>query len=306
MNFLNTFTQVLILFILILVGYYIRYKNLIDKEFTSKLSKLILSVFLPAMIINSMQIDFDSSVVNKILTLLLISVVMYIISFIIAYCLKFIFKYDKDLGIYQYGIIFSNVGFMGYPVIESILGSEAIFYTAIFNLPFNVFIMTIGVYILCKENSEYKFSIKSFINPAIVSIFIGLILFISRIKLPIFINDTLNLLGDVTTPLSMLVIGSMICESSYKECFSNKKLYIVTLIRLILLPICIYLILKLRIKDSLLLSIPVIISSMPIATNTAIMANEYNVNTSLASQAVFLSTLCSVVTIPLVSFILLN
>ena len=127
------------------------------------------------MIINSMQIDFDFSVVNKILALLLISVVMYIISFIIAYSLKYIFKYDKDLGIYQYGIMFSNVGFMGYPVIQSILGGEAIFYTSIFNLPFNVFIMTIGVYILCKENSEYKFSIKSFINPAIVSIFIGLI-----------------------------------------------------------------------------------------------------------------------------------
>ena len=91
MNFLNTFTKVLILFILILVGYYIRYKNLIDKEFTSKLSKLILSVFLPAMIINSMQIDFDFSVVNKLLTLLLISVVMYLISFIIAYSLKYIF-----------------------------------------------------------------------------------------------------------------------------------------------------------------------------------------------------------------------
>ncbi len=303
MNFTNTFTQVLILFILILVGYFIRYKNLIDKNFTSKLSTLVLSVFLPAMIINSMQIKFETSIINKIFTLILISIVMYTISFVVAYSLKFIFKSNSDLGIYQYAIMFSNVGFMGYPVVESILGSSAVFYTAIFNLPFNLLIMTFGVYLLCKGNNEYKFSIKSFINPVIISILIGFILFICRIKLPMFINDTLSLLGNVTTPLSMLIIGSMLCESSAKECFFNKNLYLVTFIRLILLPICIYFILKGRIQDSLLLSIPVIISSMPIATNTAIMANEYKANSALASQAVFISTLFSIITIPFISFL---
>ena len=306
MNFINTFTQVLILFILMLVGYYIRYKNLIDKEFTSKLSKLLLSVFLQAMILNSMQIEFEPNIINKILILFLISIFVYLISFIIAYSLKFIFKGDKDLCIYQYGVMFSNVGFMGYPLVESILGSDAIFYAAIFNIPFNVLIMTLGVYIMCKGNSEYKFSIKDFINPAIIAIIIGLILFISQIKLPVFINDALDLLGSVTTPLSMLVIGSMICETSYKECFSNKKLYFVALIRLLFIPIAIYFILKLKINDPLLLSIPVIVVSTPIATNTAIMANEYNANSSLASQSVFLSTLCSVITIPLISFLLLK
>ncbi|WP_296644620.1 AEC family transporter [Romboutsia sp. 13368] len=102
----------------------------------------------------------------------------------------------------------------------------------------------------------------------------------------------------------MLVIGSMICGSSYKECLSNKKLYFVAFIRLLFIPIAIYFILKLKIDDPLLLYIPVIVVSTPIATNAAIMANEYNANSSLASQAVFLSTLCSVITIPLISFLL--
>ena len=235
MNFIKTFTQVLILFILILIGYFIRYRNLIDKSFTSKLSNLILSIFLPALIINSMQINFEPSIINKIIIIILLSFITYLISYLIAYSLKFIFKSDKDIGVYQYAVMFSNVGFMGYPVVQSIFGSDALFYASIFNLPFNLLIMTLGVYLLCRGNKNYDFSIKSFVNPVVVSILIGFILFIFRIKLPVFINNTLELLGDLTTPLSMLIIGSMLCESPAKECFFNKKLYLIVFIRLYLL-----------------------------------------------------------------------
>ena len=306
MSFTSTFTQVLILFILIVVGYFIRYKNLIDKDFTSKLSNLVLSIFLPAMIINSMQIDFEPNIINKIIIIILLSFITYLISFLIAYSLKFIFKSDKDIGIYQYSVMFSNVGFMGYPVVQSIFGNNALFYASIFNLPFNLLIMTLGIYLLCRENKNYDFSIKSFFNPVIISILIGFILFIFRIKLPVFINDTLELLGDLTTPLSMLIIGSMLCESPATECFFNKKLYLIVFIRLIFIPIFIYFILKGIINDKLLLSIPIILTSMPIATNAAIMANKYKANESLASQLVFLSALLSIVTIPFISFLLIK
>ena len=166
--------------------------------------------------------------------------------------------------------------------------------------------MTLGVYLLCRGNKNYDFSIKSFVNPVIVSILIGFILFIFRIKLPVFINDTLELLGDLTTPLSMLIIGSMLCESSAKECFFNKKLYLIVFIRLLFIPACIYFILKGIVNDKLLLSIPVILTSMPIATNAAIMANKYKANESLASQLVFLSALLSIITIPFISFLFIR
>ena len=299
MNFIKTFTQVLILFILILIGYFIRYRNLIDKSFTSKLSNLVLSIFLPALIINSMQINFEPSIINKIIIIILLSFITYLISYLIAYSLKFI-------GVYQYAVMFSNVGFMGYPVVQSIFGSDALFYASIFNLPFNLLIMTLGVYLLCRGNKNYDFSIKSFVNPVIVSILIGFILFIFRIKLPVFINDTLELLGDLTTPLSMLIIGSMLCESPAKECFFNKKLYLIVFIRLLFIPACIYFILKGIVNDKLLLSIPVILTSMPIATNAAIMANKYKANESLASQLVFLSALLSIITIPFISFLFIR
>lgn len=306
MDISNVFTQVLTLFILIIVGYCTRKKGLMDDNFTSKLSSLVMNIFLPCMIINSMQIEYNPNMVNKIITLIIISLFMYSISFIIAYFSKYIFKSNEDLGIYQFVILFSNVGFMGYPIVQAILGKDAIFYTAIFNLPFNLLIMTIGAFLLCRNNNNYKFSAKILLNPVIIAVFLGLLLFAINIKLPKFINNPIELLGNVTTPISMLVIGSMLFSSSAFECFFNKKLYILSFIRLLLLPFIVYFLLKGILHDNMLLCIPVVISAMPAASNTAILASEYKANEGLASQAVFISTLFSIFTIPLVAGILLR
>lgn len=306
MSFSKILTQVAVLFIIILVGYVIRKLDMLDESSTSKISNLVMSVFLPSMIISSMQIDYDKSMINKIFILLIVSLVAYAISIALAFLLKYIFKNDSDLGIYQYVLIFSNIAYMGYPVVGAVLGQEAIFYTAIYNLPFNFFTFTIGIYLLSKGKSDdYKFSFKSIINPAIIAVIIGFTLFVTKIRLPEFINQPFELLGSVTTPLSMLVIGSMLASSPAKECFTNSKLYFITFLRLILMPIIIYFIFKGRVTDSLIAAIPVVMTCMPAAANTAIMANQYDSNPVLASQCVFLTTLFSVVTIPIISILLL-
>ncbi|MCC0638780.1 MULTISPECIES: AEC family transporter [unclassified Clostridioides] len=308
MNFSNIFIQVAVLFIIILVGYFVRKFNLLDEHCTSKLSNLTMTIFLPSMIISSMQINFDNKMIQKILLLLFISLVMYIVSIIIAFLLKYILKCEdtKDLGIYQYIVVFSNVAFMGYPVIEAVLGHEAIFYTAIFNLPFNLFSFTLGIYLLSKGSSTKGFSMKSLISPATIAVVIGLFLFITGLRLPQFINDPLKMLGDMTTPISMIIIGSLLANSSAIDCFVNKRLYLVTIVRLLVLPVIIYFILKGWVNDKMILAIPVVISSMPAAANTAIFANQYDSNVTLASQCVFFTTLFSVISIPFISIFLLS
>jgi len=305
MDIKNVFTQVLVLFILILIGYIATKKNLIDNELSKKLSKLVMTIFLPCMIINSMQLEYNPNILRRIIFLILISLLTYSFSFLVSILFKNFFKSKEDIGVYQFAILFSNVGFMGYPVVEAILGKDAIFYAAIFNIPFNLLMMTLGVFVFSKDNCNYSFSSKALINPVIISILIGLLLFILNIKLPCFINKPLELLGNITTPMSMLVIGSMLCSSSIVESLKNKKLYIVSFVRLILIPILIYFILKNIIYDKLLFSIPIVISSMPAASNTAILANQYNANEKLASQLVFISTLFSIVTIPIIAGLLL-
>lgn len=305
MNFNNIFMQIFTLFILILIGYISRKKDLLDEHTTSKLSSLTINIFLPSMIISSMQIDYNHSMINLILKLILVSILMYLFSFIVAYLLKFILD-SPNIGIYQYAIIFSNVGFMGYPVVEAVLGKEAIFYTAIFNLPFNLLLITLGRYLLCKDKNNNFISLSNIINPVIVAIFIGLLLFALEIKLLPFINNPIVILGGITTPISMLIIGSMLSDSFSFKFFLNKNLYIISFIRLIFIPLCIYLILKNAIYDNLILSIAIIISSMPAAANTAIMASEYGADTNLASQIVFLTTLFSILTIPLISLLIVK
>lgn len=306
MNFNNIFTQILVLFLLILIGYMCRYKSLLDKHTTTGLTKLVMNLFLPSMIITSMQIDFNPTLLNDIFYLIVISIFMYLTTILIAFLFKFFIKKDINCGVYQYVIIFSNVGFMGYPVIEAVLGKEAIFFTAIFNLPFNFFVFTIGTYLLNKHNNEYKFTVKSLISPPIVAVSIGIFIFILQIKLPLPIFNTLDMLGSITTPLSMIVIGSLLANSSIKETFSNKNLYLVSFIRLILVPYIIYLILNPYIKKPLLLGVPIVISAMPAAANTAIMAKSYGANDKLASQAVFITTLASIITIPIISTLFLT
>ncbi|WP_371025281.1 AEC family transporter [Paraclostridium ghonii] len=306
MDFSNIFIQITVLFLLILVGYISSIKGLLNKPTISGLTKLIMTLFLPSMIICAMQMDFNPNLVNDIVSLIIISILMYFTTILIAFLFKFFIKNDTDCGVYQYIIIFSNVGFMGYPVIRAVLGEEAIFFTAIFNLPFNFFVFTVGTYLLNKHNSEYTFSIKSILTPPIIGVLTGLSFFLLRIKLPLPIFNTLNMLGSITTPLSMLVIGGLLANSPIKETFINKKLYMVSLIRLLVVPSVVYLILSLYIKNPILLGVPVVISAMPAASNTAIMAKTYDANDQLASQAVFLTTLISIVTIPLVSIILLS
>ena len=171
MSFKNIFTQVAVLFIIILVGYFVRKKGLLDEASTSKLSSLVMNIFLPAMIITAMQIQFDKEMIPKILSLLFVSMVMFGVSTIVAFLLKLFIKSDSKLGIFQYALVFSNSGFMGYPVVEAVLGKGAIFYAAIFNLPFNFLCFTLGVYFLSKGNSNAKFSIKSMINPSMIAVF---------------------------------------------------------------------------------------------------------------------------------------
>ena len=305
MSFKNIFTQVAVLFIIILVGYFVRKKGLLDESSTSKLSSLVMNIFLPAMIITAMQIQFDKDMIPKILSLLFVSIVMFGVSTIVAFCLKFFIKSDSKLGIFQYSLVFSNSGFMGYPVVEAVLGKGAIFYAAIFNLPFNFLCFTLGVYFLSKGNSNAKFSIKSMINPSMIAVFIGLALFVTGTELPVFINHPLELLGDVTTPISMIVIGSMLAGSSAMECFKRFDMYMLAILRLVAIPMLVFLVLRPFSFDSVVMAIPVVIAAMPSAANTAIMANEYGADVALASQAVFFTTLFSVVSIPLISVLLL-
>ncbi len=312
--------QVMVLFLLILAGYIIKKLNVITDNINKELTNLILYVTLPSFLLTAMNFDFSPEVLVKSGKLVAISLSIYAFTTLLSYGVAKVFKIKGNTkDILQFIIVFSNVGFMGYPVAQAVFGEVGTFYAAIYNLPFNILIWTLGVYFMTRKHEEEysisdiesspqigetKFSWKVFVNPAIVAVISGFIMFVFSIKLPAPIFNTLKLIGDTTTPLAMMFIGTTLADVDYKDIFVDKRAFLFSIIRLLIIPVMAMLVLQFLGFKDYLVGIPVIILAMPAPAMVTILATKYNNDYHLASKTVFLSTLFSILTIPLVLILL--
>ncbi len=300
--------KILPLFLLIIIGYIARKVDFISADIKAHLSKLVLNITLPFYIIIAMQFNFSKELLYKSGMLLVISAGFYIGSFILSDLFSKVFRLkDKKRDIFQYMLVFSNTGFMGYPLIFEIAGEQGLFYAAIFNLGFNVMTWTVGVYIMSRHENTDKTPIKEklvhLLNPSLFAVVIGFSLFILSIRLPESLFTTFEMIGKSTTPLSMMFIGIILSESNIKSIFADILVWVISLFRLIIMPMITFVILKLLGFDDLLLLVPVILAATPAAVNGAILAGRYNNDYELASKCIFISTLLSLITIPFILYI---
>jgi len=296
--------QVVVLFSLIIIGYFIKKLNIVEDSMKKDISELVLNVTLQAFILVSMLSNFSVDILNNSIKLIGISFFMYFIAIVLGKIFVKIIKLpENEENIYRFIIIFSNSGFMGYPIVNAVLGKQGVFYAAIFNLGFTIVLWTYGVYIIKGKkngNMSIKENIKSIINPALCAVIVGFILFSFQIQLPEFIKSTLSMVGGTTTPLSMMMIGFILSEIHIKDIVNGWKIYVLSFARLIVMPGLMYIILTFFNVDGYLLQIPVLIAAMPAAANTAIISSRYNANYKLASKGVFITTLLSIITIPFI------
>lgn len=298
----SVINQVIVLFLIMVVGFFSRKKEYINPSVNRSLSELLINITLPSMIIASFNFKFSKDMLNVGISLFLISLIIHLSLLLIG---KFLYKRfnENEMKVLWFITLFSNCGFMGYPVVESIYGKIGLFYAALFNIPFNILMWTAGVFIFTGKG-DIKSAKKALLNPGIVSVFIGLFIFLFSIQLPIPIQKTLELVGSMTTPLSMIIIGSTLADSKITSIFESKSIYIGTIVRLILIPVTTFIFLKYFGLKDFYLSIPVIITAMPAAANTVIMAEKFGGDAEFASKIVFLTTVLSAVTIPLVLILL--
>ncbi|OFI05365.1 putative transporter YfdV [Clostridium acetireducens DSM 10703] len=298
----NVINQVIMLTIIMGVGFYSRKKAFINKEVSKGLSDILMNVTLPMLIISSFNFDYSKELANNIKWMVAYSILAHVILIIMSKL--FFCKFNKNKrSILRFICIFSNYGFMGYPILESLYGKVSIFYASIYGIAFNVFSLSYGIVLLTgkKDSDAFKNVIT---HPGIISVFIGLILFLFSIKLPICIGKAINIVGDMTVPLSMIIIGAMLADANFKEVFSDFSLYYLCMVRLIVIPFLTLLLLKTLNINKLILNILVILQAMPGAAITGVFAEKYNADTVLASKAVFITTLFSIITIPLIATIL--
>jgi malate permease and related proteins len=294
----NIINQVIILTIIMFVGVYARKVNIINKETKRNLSDFLINISLPLLIFSSFNYTYSAEMFEKAKLIFIYSVIIHILLIIISNPLSL--KFPNNIKkVLRFVIIFSNCGFMGYPVLEGLFGKIGVFYGAIFNVPFNIFMLGYGV-MLFKGEKDIKALKKVLIHPGIIATVLGLLMFVFSIKLPYPLYMAVSTVGSMTTPLSMIIVGTMLAEIKFKEVFTGLVVYYASAIRLLVVPFIILVVMKHLKIDQQLMQISVIIEAMPAAVMATVFAEKYGADTMLASKCVFISTMISMITIPLI------
>ena len=305
---MNVIGQVAVLFILIIVGYVCAKIKIAGPQAASVIAPIIINVTLPCMLLVSFQRPFSKELLGQAGFALAGASLMYGIAALTAFVFPYLFKFKgPERGVHRYGLIFSNCGFIGYPMVEAILGPEYLFHASFYNILFNIFAFSIGAWLIAKEGEQaIKMSWKTFINPCVIATVTGFLFFLFSIKLPGPLYRSARLAGECTSAMSMLVIGISLAQVNARHVWGRWRIYVTSFVRLVFLPcitgLCCWL---LRLPKDLLL-LTVIISAMPAATTTSIVASLYQTAPGEASALVFISTLFSMATVPVIVLALGN
>ena len=296
--------QMMVLFLYMLIGYLACKKGKFDDVFSKKISWLVVEIANNAMIISA-AINSDGSIKGKdFITTLLLAIGVYAVLLGVAAILPLICRPSiQEKGIYQIALVFNNIGFMGYPIISAVYGSSALLYAVLFSITFNVLIYTYGIQKVQSfgQDSETEKAKGSFFNVGVLCGFLALFLYIAQIPMPQFVKTTASGLSNLTSPLSMMVIGISLCKIPLRKLFSDIKLLLYSLVKLLLIPIIGMFIINRIVDNEMLCHVCMIILATPAASMVVMLAEQYDGNEELAARIVALSTLLSVVTIPLVS-----
>lgn len=303
------FNTMIILFVIILIGYLAGKLNIIDKTANKIFSNLMLNITAPFLVISSVATSKPDDIPVNIFHVMIIGFILYILLILFGRLyIKLTPLNEFEKPVHEVAMIFGNVAFLGYPVFEALLGKSAIFVSTILNLPFNMLIFSYGMYLFTKDTDKNKINIKTLINPAFLSSIIALIIYLTGIKIPFVISEIFSSIGGITIPLSMLLIGSSLAEINLKYLFKDYKVMIYSLIKLVILPVITFFILRIFTDNQYLIKMITLNVAFPAASLIVMFATQFNKSIRSASIIVFMSTLFSIITLPLIEkylFILL-
>lgn len=227
---------------------------------------------------------------------------MYIGFIILGKIINRIFPFPKkDWPVYECMVVFANTGFMGYPVLLDVFGQEAVFYASLIHMAFNFFVYTYAILCLTKsDDSEFKLNFKQLLTPGIVLIFIGILIYLFDMQLPSVLMDTINSIGSLTAPLSMMMIGSSLAVYPIKDSFTDWRSYVFAFVRLIIVPFMTMIVCRLLHINPYYANITIITNAMPVGSMVLMLATQYNANVKIVTKNIVVSTLLSVITIPIV------
>ena len=301
MDIMVVFQTMLKLFLLLILGFVLFKCHIFDEYTNKKISALIVNVASPMLIISSIA-GVEGS--NKSIVFLMIGagILMYIGFIILGKIINRIFPFPKkDWPVYECMVVFANTGFMGYPVLLDVFGQEAVFYASLIHMAFNFFVYTYAIMCLTKgDDSEFKLNFKQLLTPGIILIFVGIFIYLFDIQLPSVLMDTINRVGSLTAPLSMMMIGSSLAVYPIKDSFTDWRSYVFAFVRLMIVPFVTMIMCRLLHIDAYYANITIITNAMPVGSMVLMLATQYNANVKIVTRNIVVSTLLSVITIPIV------
>lgn len=290
--------NILALFLIIGAGFYARRRGWLGQAVNKGLADLLMNVALPLMILVSFGFDYSPEALRSAGRTLVAALAVHAGLVALAW-LNYGRLAPAERAVLRFATIFGNCAFMGFPVLHSLLGPSGVFLGAMYLAPFNLFFWTVGP-ILFSRKRDPRALAWALLNPGLISVGLGLVMFVFSLRLPGPVHQACQLLGSVTTPLAMLLIGSMLAEMRLGEVFAGPAVWFFCLLRLLVAPVLTFLAGRAWGLGAAELTALVVLTGMPTAANTAVFAQAYGADAALASRCVFLSTLLSALTMPLI------
>lgn len=301
----NTISLIISLFLIMVVGYVMSKRGIIDEEAKVRLTRLIINISLPAQILKAFVSKQGIVTNGEVFLVFGISILAYLLYAIIGMLFNLIVRTPKEKqGTYLFMMMFGNVGFMGFPLIEAIYGEGALIYAVIFNVVFNLLVYSIGILMIGRSEAGTKLQLKKLLNMPFICGVLSILLYFAKVQLPEVVTDSLGFLGNVTTPVAMLILGATIAGMPLRKLFDEWRVYIFTIVKLFAVPITVIgLIRHLPISSEVIKGTMIVLSATPVATNATMLAIEYDGDMQLTSKGIFFTTILCMVSIPMVQLL---
>ena len=297
-NMATAAQQVLILYLIVAVGFAADRLH-VYKESTAKLSNdLLFYIITPSVIIQSfMNMEFDVKTASSLGIAFLCMSATLTVGILIAK--PFFNESGDNKAIFKYAVNYGNMGYMALPLCQAMLGNEGVFYCSAGVVAFNILCFTHGIWLMTKGDGKSKFDFKRLLfNPGVISVLIGLPLFVFGIRLPGVVESAIGHVANLNTPVAMIFFGTYIANTDLKKMFTFRENYLVAFLKLIVMPCIMLGLFKFVGISGTLLSACIISASVPSANNTVMFAAKYGKDTGTASQVVAFNSAISVLTIP--------
>ncbi len=314
-TFQHTLVQLFVLAVIVACGFVARKTRLMNDTFDSMLSQLVMSVTLPALILDSVLSstslpsgeDIALTIGYAALYFLMAGVVSFVITRLVYRKMSSVTR-----GAHEFMMMYSNTGFLGYPVLAAVLDPSAVLYAAIFNIVFNITVFSYGVMLISGgskdgERHSLKGQLKALkctlIKPVLIASYLAAVLAVAGITDSGPIGQACSLLGGMTSPATMLITGSAIAKMALRDVVSDGWSYVTALIRLAVMPLLVYFVFGLFVHDQFILAILVLLAAMPVAANGTMLCLAYSGDSLTMARCTFLSTVFALVTLPLIALL---